>query len=330
MKIIAIEEHFVTADMAARWAGLDPVNRDNSLDLFPSDSIIEKRLADLSDDRLAQMDLIGVDVQVLSMTTPGTQVLEPEDAVPLAARANDLVAETVRLRPDRYQAFATLPTSDPDAAARELQRSVTRLACRGAMLCGRTRERNADHPSFLPIYEAAADLRVPIYMHPQIPVRSVRDAYYSGFGETADLLLSTGAIGWHYEAGIQVLRLILSGVLDRFPNLQIISGHWGEVILFYLERIDMLSTAGLKLERPVVDYFRQNVSVTPSGVFSQRYMRWATEVLGVERVLFSTDYPYQNAGPAGARRFLDDAPISDVDRERIAHGNWERMCSMSG
>lgn len=328
MKTIAIEEHFVTADVAAKWAGLDPVNRDDSLNLFPSDSVIEKRLADLSDDRLAQMDAIGVDVQVMSMTTPGTQVLEPKDAVPLALRANDLVAETVRRHPDRYQAFATLPTPDPDAAARELQRSVTQLDCKGAMLCGRTRDRNADDLSFLPIYEAAADLRVPLYIHPQIPVRAVRDAYYSGFGDTADLWLSTGAIGWHYEAGMQILRLILSGVFDRFPDLQIITGHWGEVILFYLERIDMLSKAGMKLERPIADYVRQNVSVTPSGIFSQRYMRWATEVLGVERVLFSTDYPYQNAGEGGARRFLNEAPISDVDREKIAHGNWQRMCAM--
>ena len=326
MKIIAIEEHFVTGDIAAKWAGLDPVNRDDSFNLFPSDSVVEKRLGDLSDDRLAQMDAIGIDVQVMSLTTPGTQVLEPKDAVPLAARANDLVAETVRRHPDRYQAFATLPTPDPNAAARELQRSITQLGCKGAMLCGRTRDRNADHPSFLPIYEAAADLRVPLYMHPQIPIRGVRDAYYSGLGETVDLWLSTGAIGWHYEAGMQILRLILSGVFDRFPDLQIVTGHWGEVILFYLERIDMLSNAGTKLERPVADYFRQNVSVTPSGIFSQRYLRWAIEVLGVDRVLFSTDYPYQFADNGGARRFLEEAALSDEDRARIAHGNWERLC----
>ena len=330
MKIIAIEEHFVTGDVAAKWAGLDSVNQDDSLHLFPSDSIIEQRLKDLSDDRLQQMDAIGVDVQVLSMTTPGTQVLAPEDAVPLAARANDLVAATVRGHPNRYQAFATLPTPDPAAAARELERSVTQLGCKGAMLCGRTRERNADHPDFLPIYEAAAHLGVPLYIHPQIPVRGVRDAYYSGFGDPVDLWLSTGAIGWHYEAGMQILRLVLSGVFDRYPNLQIITGHWGEVILFYLERIDMLSKAGTKLERPVADYVRQNVSVTPSGIFSQRYLRWAIEVLGADRVLFSTDYPYQNAGENGARRFLTEAPIDEADRKKIAHGNWERMGATRG
>ena len=326
MKIIAIEEHFVTGDIVAKWAGLDPADRDDSLGLFPSDSVIEQRLADLSDDRLAQMDAIGVDVQVMSMTTPGTQVLEPGDAVPLAARANDLVAETVRRHPDRYQAFATLPTPNPQAAARELERAVTQLGCKGAMLFGRTRERNADHPDFLPIYEAAAHLKVPLYFHPQIPVHGVRDAYYSGFDDKVDLWLSTGAIGWHYETGMQILRLIMSGVLDRFPDLQIITGHWGEVMLFYLERIDMLSKAGTKLERSVADYVRQNVSVTPSGIFSQRYLRWAIDVLGIERVMFSTDYPYQFAGEGGARRFLEEAAISTDDRESIAHGNWERIC----
>ena len=326
MKIIALEEHFVTGDVAAKWAGLDPADRDDSPGLFPPDSIVERRLADLSDDRLAQMDATGVDVQVLSLTTPGTQALEPEDAVALAARANDLVAETVRRHPDRYQGFATLPTPDPGAAVRELERSVTRLGCRGAMLFGRTRDRNADDPAFLPIYEAAADLQVPLYFHPQIPARNVRDAYYAGLEPPLDLQFATGGIGWHYEAGIQILRLILTGVFDRFPALQIITGHWGEVILFYMERIDLMSKAASKLQRPVADYLRQNVSVTPSGIFSQRYLRWAIEVVGADRILFSTDYPYQFADNHGARRFLAEAAISETDRNKIAHGNWERLC----
>lgn len=328
MKIVALEEHFVAGDVPGKWAGLDPANRDDSTDLFPPDSIIEKRLADLSDDRVAQMDASGVDVQVLSLTTPGVQVLEPDDAVALATRNNDLIAETVRRRPDRFEGFAALPTPAPEAAARELERSVTRLGCKGALLFGRTRDRNADHRAFLPIYEAAAQLGVPLYLHPQVPARGVRDVYYSGLDGALDIHLATHGIGWHYETGVQILRLILTGVFDRFPDLQIITGHWGEVMLFYLERIDLLSGSATKLERPVADYFRQNVSVTPSGIFSQRYLRWAIEVLGVERVLFSTDYPYHLADDGGARRFLTEAPVSDEDREKIAHGNWERLCGV--
>ena len=326
MKIIAIEEHFVTGDVVEKWAGLSPTERDDSIDLFPSDGVIEQRLADLSDDRLAQMDATGVDVQVLSLTSPGVQVLRPDDAVAVARRSNDLVAETVRRRPDRYQAFATLPTPAPEAAARELERSVTQLGCKGALLFGRTGDRNADDPAFLPIYEAAAHLRVPLYFHPQIPVRAVRDAYYSGLPGPLSLQLATGGIGWHYETGLQILRLILAGVFDRFPDLQIITGHWGEVILFYLERIDLMSRAATNLHRPMADYVRQNVLVTPSGIFSQRYLRWAIEVLGSDRVLFSTDYPYQFAAGCGARRFLEEAPIGEEGRAKIAHGNWDRLC----
>ncbi len=328
MKIIALEEHFVTDDMLQRWARLPARDRDDSLGLFPADGDINRRLGDLSDDRIRLMNESGVDVQVLSLTTPGAQNLAVEDAYDAARRANDFVAEVVRSRPDRFQAFATLPTPVPHAAARELERAVELLGCRGAMMFGRTRDRNADDEEFLEMYEAAAALRVPIYLHPQTPPPAVRRAYYSGLEGGLDLQLATGGIGWHYEAGLQLLRMILSGVFDRFPDLQVILGHWGEVVLFYLERIDLLSKAATHLQRPVMDYFRRNVSVTPSGVFSPRYLRWAIEVLGPERVMFSTDYPYQFATDGGARAFLRDARLSAQDTVAIAHGNWDRLCAM--
>lgn len=326
MKIVAIEEHFGTAEIRDAWSRLGSPDRDDSQALFAGGDV-EARLEDLSDARIRHMDECGVDVQVLSLTTPGVQNLDPADAVSLARRANDLVAATVHRRPDRFGGFATLPTPSPAEAARELERAVSQLGLAGAMLCGRTRERGADHPDFLPIYEAAAALRVPLYMHPQIPQQAVRTVYYSGLGEELDLHFATGGLGWHFEAGIQVLRLILSGVFDRFPDLQIISGHWGEVVLFYLERIDLLSKAASHLDLPVAEYFRRNVHVTPSGIFSHRYLSWAVDVLGADRVLFSTDYPYQFAGNRGARRFLDEAPLSEADKVKIAYGNWERLCA---
>lgn len=325
MKIVAVEEHFVNDDMIRRWSGLDPRHQDDSLTMFPFDGEVGARLQDLSDERVRLMDESGVDVQVLSLTTPGTQNLEADDAYDAARRANDRVAETVRARPDRFEGFATLPTPVPMAAARELERAVTQLGLRGAMMFGRTRDRNADADDFLPIYEAAAALRVPIYLHPQTPPRAVRDAYYSGLGDPLDLQLATGGIGWHYETGVQLLRMILSGVFDRFPDLQVILGHWGEVVLFYLERIDLLSKGAKGLKRPVAEYFRQNVYVSPSGIFSARYLRWAIEVLGADRILFSTDYPYQFAPDGGARAFLRDAGLSAEDTAKIAHGNWEQL-----
>ncbi|MDR3602058.1 MAG: amidohydrolase family protein [Desulfosporosinus sp.] len=158
--------------------------------------------------------------------------LDSVESVDLARRTNDLVSATVALRPDRFEGFAT-PTPSPSEAARELDRSIRDLGLKGAMLCGRTREKNLDHSDFLPIFETAESLRVPLFIHPQIPQRAVQDVYYSGFGSQVDLAFATFGLGWHYESGIQFLRLILAGIFDRFPELQVILGHWGEVILFY-------------------------------------------------------------------------------------------------
>ena len=252
------------------------------------------------------------------------QSQKPEQAVRLQRSINDLIANTIRQRADRFQGFATLATPDPDAAAAELRRAVTQLGLNGAMLFGRTRDRNLDHRDNWPIFETAAALRAPLYIHPQSPVPAVRDALYSGNGDDVDAAFATFGLGWHYETGVQILRMILAGVFDRFPDLQMITGHWGEVVLFYLERIDGLARV-TKLDRPVSEYFRQNVSVTPSGMWSERYLRWAIEVLGPERIMFSSDYPYRFTPMGGARHFLEHADLSNADRMAIAHGNWERM-----
>jgi uncharacterized protein len=325
MKLIGLEEHFVTPEVLAAWRALDPRFQDVALRHSDRGEIGEK-LLDLADRRIADMDATGLDVQVLSLTAPGVQSLEPGEAVALQASTNDLIAETARLRPDRFQGFATLATPDAKAAARELERAVTKLGLNGAMLFGRTRERNLDHPDNWPIFEAAAALRAPLYIHPQSPVPAVRDALYSGFGDNVDSAFATFGLGWHYETGVQILRMVLAGVFDRFPALQLITGHWGEVVLFYLERID--SMAGLaKLKRPVSEYFREHLFVTPAGMWSERYLRWSIEVLGAERILSSSDYPYRFTPEGGARRFLEAADLSQIDREAIAHGNWERLVS---
>ncbi len=323
MKVIGLEEHFVTADVLAAWHALDPHWQDVALQ-HSDGGEVGARLADLADGRIAAMDETGLDVQVLTLTAPGVQSQEPGEAVALQTVSNDLLAETVRRRPDRFQGLATLATPDAPAAARELERAVTRLGLNGAMLFGRTRDRNLDHADNWPIFEAAAALRAPLYIHPQSPVPAVRDALYSGFGKATDAAFATFGLGWHYETGMQILRMVLAGVFDRFPDLQLITGHWGEAVLFYLDRIDNL-TGPAKLARPVSDYFRRHVSVTPSGLWSQRYLRWAMEVLGSERIMFSTDYPYRFTQAGGARRFLQDAHLTDADRAAIAHGNWERM-----
>ncbi|WP_328616925.1 amidohydrolase family protein [Amycolatopsis sp. NBC_00355] len=323
MNIIGLEEHFVTREVVDAWRALDPEWQD--LALTPStqgDSA--RRLADFGEERLAAMARAGVDVQVLSLSTPGVQNLAPAEAVALQTAANDTLAEVTRARPGSFQGLATLATPRPAAAAAELERAVTTLGLDGAMVFGRTRDRNMDEPEFWPIYEAADALRAPLHLHPQSPPPAVRGAYYSGYGARVDAALATHGIGWHHDSGVQVLRLILSGVFDRFPDLQVIVGHWGEMVLFYLDRIDSLTeVAGLR--RPVSDYFRTNIHLAPSGILSRRYLRWATELVGVDRILFSTDYPFVSTPPGGARDFLTQAPLGDADRLKIASGNWDRL-----
>ena len=270
------------------------------------------------------MDESGVEVQVLSVTTPSLHNLEPAESVGLAQRTNDLVAATIAKHPERFQGFAALPTAAPADVPRELERSVRQLGLRGAMLCGRTREKHLDHPDFRPMFRAAAALGVPLYIHPQIPQRAVREALYSGFGEPVDTAFAAFGLGWHYEAGIQFVRLMLAGIFDECPDLQIILGHWGEVVLFYLERLNSLARV-TKLARPVADYFRQNLYVTPSGMWSQSYLQRSLEIVGPERIIFSADYPYQYRPGRPGRSFVEAAALSSEDKELFAHGNWERL-----
>ncbi|NRD80893.1 amidohydrolase family protein [Bacillus sp. BRMEA1] len=322
MRVFGLEEHFVTTNVIDAWSTLAPEWQDLAQKASSSGES-GRRLSEIGEERFKAMEEAGVDVQVLSLTAPGLQNLSPAVAVPLQVETNDLLASAIRSHPDRLQGLATLATAAPDAAALELERSVTKLGLNGVMLFGRTRERNIDHPDFWPVFEAASALRAPIYLHPQSPLPVVRAAYYDGLGQGVDAAFATHRIGWHYETGIQLLRLIASGVLDRFPDLQLIVGHWGELVLFYLERLEPLADMA-KLKRSLSEYIRSNVFVTPSGMFSHNYLRWAVETVGVDRILFSTDYPFERGG---SRSFLEKIELSETDREKITFGNWERLCS---
>jgi len=325
MKIVALEEHFAPLEVMDAWKSVDPGWRDLALKAT-TEGEGARRLLDFGADRLASMDEAGIDVAVLSLTTPGVQNLDAEVAVDLARSSNDHLAAAVQTMPEGFQGFATLPTPSPERAAKELARCIQELGLHGAMLHGRTRDRNLSEQEFWPIFEAAEALRVPLYLHPQSPQQGVLDAYYKGFGEEIDSLFARAGIGWHYETGIQIIRMILAGVFDRFPDLNILTGHWGEVVLFYLDRADMLSGAA-RLPRSISEYFRQHVYVTPSGLFSHRYLHWALEMLGAEHILVATDYPFARAARGSARNFLATAQLSERDRNRTAWENWDRHCS---
>jgi hypothetical protein len=323
MRTIGTEEHFVTDEVIAAWSRLDSRARENSPPSVIPDEM-QARLREVGERRIAAMDESGLDVQVISLTSPGLHNLPAEEASRLQVQTNDRIAELVNAHPDRFQGFATLATPAPAAAAAELERAVTELGLNGALLFGRTGERNLDHPDNWPIFEAAAALRAPLYIHPQTPQPRVRAALYSGFDDAIDNVFATSGIGWHYESGVQFLRLALAGVFDRFPDLQVLLGHWGEVVLFYLDRADRLATQA-KLPQRFSEYVRRNAYITAGGIYSQRYLHWAIEVVGVERVMFATDYPYQPGPDGGVENFLATAGLDQAEQEQIAAGNWDAL-----
>jgi predicted TIM-barrel fold metal-dependent hydrolase len=310
MRVIGLEEHF-----------LAPGLREGAGHL-PEDWM--RKLEDLDDERLGDMDAAGIDYQVISHTTPGTQALEGEDAITRAREANDRLAAAVRRHPDRFGGFATLPTSDPEAAGKELRRAKEELGFVGALINGRTGGQFLDDPKFRPVLAEAEQLELPIYLHPARPPAEICDASFRGFDPLVEFRLSIVNWGWHSETGLHALRLILAGVFDRFPRLQLIIGHMGEMLPYMLSRIEEFPPPPhAPPERPISDYLRTNIHITTSGFFTFPPLLCALMVLGVERIMFSVDYPYSSNESGSA--FLDAMAISPSDKERIAHGNAEQL-----
>ncbi|HEX6348622.1 MAG TPA: amidohydrolase family protein [Candidatus Dormibacteraeota bacterium] len=326
MRVIALEEHFAApgiskATAEGEWAARVRELGDRGLRL--GTQVID-RLADLDEGRLAAMDAAAIDLQVLSQTQPGVESLPAGAAVPLAREANDFLADAIARHPDRYSGFAVLPTPAPQAAADELDRAVTKLGLKGALINGRTGGSFLDDRSFWPIFERAERLGVPIYLHPGLPPAAIREACYEGLPPAAGHWLSIAAWGWHVDTGLHALRLIAAGVFDRFPKLQVIIGHMGEALPFMLERTNStLSKRATGLEREVKEYFRENFYVTTSGFFSYPPLQCLLAVADVDRVMFAVDYPYSSNDEG--RIFLDGLPVGAADKEKIAHSNAERL-----
>jgi uncharacterized protein len=320
MRVISLEDHFWTPAIAEAIGALRNPDTD-------AGGPLAANLLDLGERRLAAMDAAGIDLQVISHTTPGVQHLDPYIAIPLAREANDALARAVAEHPDRFAGFATLPTSAPEAAADELERAVTELGFRGAMINGHTNGRFLDDRAFDVLHARAVRLGVPLYLHPAEPVPAVRDAYYQGFAPAVSWFLSAAAFGWHAETGVHVLRMVLGGVFDRHPELSLVIGHMGEMLPFMLQRVDdNLPPQVTGLDRLPSEYVLANVHITTSGLFSVPPLLCALMVFGVERVLFSVDWPY--APNEEGRRLLDTAPLSPGDLELIAHGNAERVLGL--
>ncbi len=329
MRTIALEEHCLTPELrellGAQIHPYYPTHR------WPP--ALEAQLADIGAGRIADMDAHGIDMQVLSEVQPGLEHSEAARAVPVARAFNDRVAAAVAAHPDRFAAFAALATTAPEEAARELERTVAEFGFKGALFNGRAGERFLDHQDFWPIYEAAEALGVPLYLHTMPAPKAVSDAYYAGLDEEISFMLAGPAIGWHYECGIHALRLILAGVFDRFPNLQLIIGHDGEMLPVMLDRLDVVLSGRTGLgaprahtEMPIIEYFKRNFHLTTSGLFTVPPFRAALEIFGAERIMFAVDYPF--ATNAEGRAFLDALPVTEPERELIAHTNAERLLKL--
>lgn len=311
MRVVAIEEHHIIPEMSGY------------LDMSWLPPAVRARLHAGADERLADMDAAGIDMQVLSVVLPTPRMLPAETAVPLAQKANSELHAMVTAHPDRFAAFAALPVTVPDAAAAELERAVSDLGFVGTMISGTIGGRFLDDPSFSPILETAARLNVPVYLHPAPPPEPVADAYYAGFDNPVSQALATGGYGWHYETSLHVLRMIISGVFDRLPGLKVIIGHLGEGLPFHMPRIDDTLTRAAGLGKPVSDYLREHFWITTSGYFYDGPFRLSREMFGDDRLIFSVDYPF--ADNHRATDWFSHLSLPPEVREKIAHETVDEL-----
>jgi len=274
------------------------------------------------------MDARGITVPGLSGDGPGADLVPGQPGIDLARAYNDALAEACTRHLDRYRGFAHLPMLAPEAAADELERTVKHLGFHGALVNGTTDGRFLDDPAFDPILARAETLDVPIYLHPGIPVEAVRNAYYDNLPGNFSFTMALSAWGWHADTAIHTLRLVLSGALDRHPGLKIVIGHMGEALPFMLDRIDETTAAQAKerLRRSVRQTILDQVWITTSGFFTTVPFIAALLSFGVDRIMFSVDYPF--ASNVRARAFLDALPVSPADRAKIAHGNADRLLKL--
>jgi predicted TIM-barrel fold metal-dependent hydrolase len=309
--IIALEEHYWDKELVTHFSGGEARN-----------PALRAKLEDVGELRLKAMDEAGIDLQVLSHGAPATQRLDAATAIALTRKVNDRLAQTVRAHPERFAAFAALPTADPVAAADELERAVTKLGFKGAMVHGLCNGAFFDERQFWPIYERAAALDVPLYIHPALPHPAVIEVYYKQYVEAYPSILNAGW-GFTVETATQAVRIVLSGVLDAHPRVKLILGHLGEGLPFSLWRIDQAMSREGNRSVSFREAFREHFWITTSGNFSTPALLCSIMELGVDRILFSVDWPYVANCPGV--QWMQDVPLSTADKAKILHGNARRL-----
>jgi 2,3-dihydroxybenzoate decarboxylase len=313
--VIALEEHYWDAELAKHFTGIEGGRSGDA----------EKRLYDLGALRLKEMDEAGIDIQVLSQGAPSTQKLPADIAIDLTRRVNDRLYEAVRANPKRFAGFAALPTSDPKAAADELERTVNKLGFKGAMIHGMANGMFLDDKRFWPIFERAQALDVPIYLHPSLPNAAVADVYYNDYGKDFPMVVRA-AWGYTVETATHAIRLVLSGLFDAYPRLKIILGHLGETLPFLVWRVDAsLARPGHK-SLSFRDVFCNHFYITTSGFFSDPALLCCVMEMGVDRILFAVDWPFVANTPAV--RWMEQVPLSMEDKAKILSGNSQKLLRM--
>ncbi|WP_244421339.1 amidohydrolase family protein [Pseudovibrio sp. FO-BEG1] len=317
--LITLEEHFTTPELQSK-------NTSGDKRLF-SGGGSRPELLDVGAGRIADMDEAGIDIQVLSTVTPGASKITGAEGVEFTRKFNTWIAEEViAAYPNRFRAFATLPLSSPEAAADELERSVREYGFVGTMTYGPIDGKFLDHTDYAPLLARAEALGVPIYIHPNWPSPTAMQAYYDGLGDDlTSRILSGPGYGWHQEIAVQCLRLIVGGVFDRYPNLQIVVGHMGEGLPFYYWRVgeDLDRIAQKRLQKPVQQYFHDNLWITTSAFFRDELLNLALATMGEDRVMFSVDYPMASA-KVGAD-WLRAADIPLATKEKIGSKNAMKL-----
>jgi 5-carboxyvanillate decarboxylase len=333
-KRIATEEAWITPEIAdeyMRFLATNPSDEPGFIALGGryyargASSPLLSTMLDLGAGRIEAMDRLGIDMQLLLLTAPGVQVFDADTAVGLAANSNDQLAEACKAHPDRFAGLAAVAPQDPSRGAKEIERAVKTLGLKGVVINSHTKGEFLDDQKFWEILESAEANDAPIYIHPRNPAPAMLEPYLSR-------KLEAGILGFAADVALHTIAMITAGVFDRFPRLKLVIGHAGEGIPYMLYRIDYMQRAvregrgELKLEKRPSDYMKENVYITTSGMAWEPAIVFAQSVLGVDRVLYAMDYPYQ-ADPAEVIA-MDQLAISDADKKRFFQTNAERLFSL--
>jgi len=328
MRRIAVEEAFAIPEQLAALKALTATDlKDADVPFWrmvthndtPFTTRIRRQLLDLDEERIAIMDANGVDMQVLSLTSPGVQMFRPDEAVAMARLANDRLAQAIARHPDRFAGLITIAPQAPAEAAKEIERGMTRLCLNGVMINSHTFNEYLDEEKFLPIFEAASALNAPIYIHPRAPSAGMAEPFMKHKLETA-------IWGYGAETGLHGVRLIVSGLFDRFPDLRIVLGHMGEGIPFWLWRIDYMHGASAtrkKFGKTPSEIFKDNFAITTSGMNWPLALDFCRQALGPDNIMWAIDYPYQDS--PGATQFMNNVAVPDSEKSMIFSGNAERI-----